>query len=210
MKEQLLIVFVKNAIPGKTKTRLAKTIGNENALKVYRKLLTITEDVIDTVNSDIQVHYSQDVEAEGWQNAKKMIQNGDDLGDRMSNAFQQGFDQGYKKILLIGSDCPEISKEIIESAFEALKTDTVVFGSAFDGGYYLIGQSQYTNSVFQSKSWSQPELLDETISELESLRISYSLLDIQLNDIDTFDDLRQSQLLTQDEEIIGIINKHIK
>ena len=45
---------------------------------------------------------------------KKFVQEGEDLGIRMQNAFQNGFDEGYENILLIGSDLPNISKEIID------------------------------------------------------------------------------------------------
>lgn len=208
MIDKLLIVFVKNAIPGKTKTRLANRIGNENALFVYGKLLAVTEKVIGGLDADIQVHYSQEIENENWQNATKFVQSGDDLGERMAYAFKQGFENGYKRIVLIGSDCPDLSQEIITEAYNQLSTHSAVFGPALDGGYYLIGLSKNIDQVFENKSWSQEELLDDTVSELDALQIRYHLLKQSLNDIDNFDDLKQSSLLTQDKTIIDIINQY--
>ena len=106
----------------------------------------------------------------------------------MKNAFIDGFADGYEKIVLIGSDLPEISKEIILEGFNKLEQNELVFGPADDGGYYLIGLSKMNAAPFENKPWSQPNLLETTIEELSSSNLKFSLLE-NLNDIDTFEDL---------------------
>ena len=188
MNNTLLIVFVKNATVGKVKTRLAKTVGNTNALYVYKALLRLTENVARSVNADKHVYFSETIETETWNGFKKHIQHGTDLGQRMQNAFNVAFNQGYNRVVLIGSDLPDLEANDVETAFNTLLTHKTVFGPAVDGGYYLIGLSSQLPCVFNNKPWSQPSLLKETLQELQTNTISYKLLRY-LNDIDTFEDL---------------------
>ncbi|KJD31559.1 hypothetical protein PK35_14230 [Tamlana nanhaiensis] len=188
MTNTLLIVFVKNKTLGTVKTRLAKTIGDLAAFEVYNQLLKITEQVVNTVNCDKRIYFSNSVDENTWSNHFKTIQNGKDLGERMLNAFKEGFKAGYNRIILIGSDLPDISKTHIIQGFEALKTNDAVFGPAQDGGYYLVGLSKLIPEIFKNKPWSQPSLLKETLNELTRNNNSFSTLET-LNDIDTYDDL---------------------
>lgn len=192
MPKQLLIVFVKNLTLGKVKTRLAKTIGNDNAFKIYEKLVSITEQVTSAVEFEKHIYFSNEVIKTKWHNDKKFVQTGEDIGERMLNAFKDGFGRGYEQIILIGSDLPEISEEMITKGFEALKQSQLVFGPAQDGGYYLIGMNELSPLLFQNKPWSQPNLLQATLFEIND----YSLL-TELNDIDTIEDLRNSFLNNQ-------------
>jgi len=125
---------------------------------------------------------------EKWPNNFKTVQKGSDLGERMSNAFQDGFNDGYTEIVLIGSDLPNITKTVINKGFMLLKQSSVVFGPAEDGGYYLVGMSKLQNCIFEDKAWSTSNLLDETLLELKQKKIKVSLIET-LNDIDTFEDL---------------------
>ena len=188
MKKQLLIVFVKNIKLGKVKTRLAKTIGNEAAFEVYKELVAITEQVTETCEMDKIIYFSDAVVHSKWLGSIKKVQFGVDLGARMRNAFIDGFNEGYESIVLIGSDLPDISKEIILRGFSELEKNNIVFGPAEDGGYYLLGMNHLMSSVFKDKPWSQPNLLSTTLKELEKNNIQYSLIET-LNDIDTFEDL---------------------
>ena len=190
MNKALLIVFVKNIISGKTKTRLASTIGNEAALEVYNNLLEITETETSQVSVERRIYYSNTITENRWKSDQKGIQKGNDLGEKMLNAFKNGFDEGYKKVVLIGSDLPEINKTIINSAFNELKNNEVVFGPAQDGGYYLIGLSKMHSFIFKNKPWSTSTLLNKTLEELNTKKVNVSLLKT-LNDIDTFEDLKQ-------------------
>ena len=188
MTDALVIVFVKNIKLGTVKTRLAKTIGDIGAFEVYSELVKITEKATQQLDIDKRIYFSNSVVDTKWKNDYKTVQNGADLGERMLNAFKDGFKAGYKKIVLIGSDLPDISKVHIENGVAALNENPVVFGPAEDGGYYLVGLSQIEESIFINKPWSQPNLLSETLQELQKNGISVSTL-APLNDIDTYEDL---------------------
>ncbi len=194
MKHQhLLIVFVKNPILGKVKTRLAKTVGDESALEIYQKLLEITERETRKVNAVRHIYFSEMIISSRWKDDKKYIQEGTDLGARMLRAFLHGFLQGYKHIIIVGSDLPDITKETIEIGFEQLKTNDIVFGPANDGGYYLLGMSKIHSSIFENKPWSTSALLYLTLQELTEQEKTFALLPIR-NDVDTYEDFVASSL----------------
>ncbi|MCT4629857.1 TIGR04282 family arsenosugar biosynthesis glycosyltransferase [Winogradskyella sp.] len=188
MTDALVIVFVKNIKLGTVKTRLAKTIGNYGAFEVYSELVKITEKATSNLNVDKHIYFSTKIEDVLWQDDHKTVQNGKDLGERMLNAFKNGFEAGYKRIVLIGSDLPDINETHIKKGIETLENNEVAFGPAEDGGYYLIGLKKLIPEIFLNKPWSQPNLLNETLQELQRLNTTVSTLE-PLNDIDTYDDL---------------------
>lgn len=204
MSKNLLIVFVKNIILGKVKTRLAKTIGDVGAFNIYYELFTITEKASQKVDINRHIYFSDVIIPSKWEGDKKFVQEGEDLGIRMRNAFQNGFDEGYENVILIGSDLPNISKEIIDSGFESLTKNEIVFGPAEDGGYYLVGMSNMNRSIFEDKTWSQSELLTITLSQLKEQQQSVGLIET-LNDIDTFEDLIASDFYKNNPKIQEII-----
>ncbi|NBC26688.1 MAG: DUF2064 domain-containing protein [Bacteroidetes bacterium] len=194
MSSRLLLIFLKNPVSGSVKTRLAASIGNEKAVEIYNKLINHTVEASRQVETDIQLWYSSFIDQkDGFDGKrfKKRIQQGRDLGARMWYAFQEGFAEGYAKIAVIGSDCPDISPEILESAFRRLDENEVVLGPSEDGGYYLLGMNSRMPFLFSNIPWSTPEVFPETIRRLNERAISYKLLP-ELNDIDTADDLDQS------------------
>ncbi len=212
MNKNLLIVFVKNIILGKVKTRLAKTIGDVGAFQIYQELVAITERESKNVTADKHIYFSDVIIPSKWEGNEKFVQEGKDLGERMKNAFIEGFEKGYKNIIVIGSDLPNISKEVIERGFEELDSNDLVFGPADDGGYYLLGMSQLNTSVFDDKPWSQSALLDVTLQELSEQQKSVSLLET-LNDIDTFEDLIASDFYRTSkraQEIVKHLNPSVK
>ncbi|MDO7170822.1 TIGR04282 family arsenosugar biosynthesis glycosyltransferase [Mariniflexile sp. AS56] len=200
MTKELVIVFVKNIKLGKVKTRLAKTIGNQAAFEVYTELVKVTEKATKNLPIDTHIYFSEAIVEDGWEHCKKAVQEGVDLGERMKNAFKKGFDAGYERIVLIGSDLPDINSNHIETGLQALNSNNVVFGPALDGGYYLVGFSKFHECVFQNKPWSQPHLLEVSLTELKQNNVSFTLLDT-LNDIDTFDDLKASHFYTSNNKL---------
>jgi hypothetical protein len=189
--ERLLLVFVKNPVPGRVKTRLARTIGDEKALWVYERLLEHTRRAARGVTAQRWVCYSDFVPAadawlEGGFAARR--QEGETLGDRMQEAFRQGFAAGYRSIVIIGSDCPEVSPDLLETAFRQLASFPVVLGPATDGGYYLLGMNYLVESLFRDKPWSTPVVLAETVADLQRADIPYALLPV-LSDVDEAADL---------------------
>ena len=200
MSKELVIVFVKNIKLGKVKTRLAKTIGNQGAFEVYSELVKVTEIATEDLSVDKRIYFSDAVVDTKWKNDYKTVQQGIDLGERMKNAFKKGFEDGYKRIVLIGSDLPDITANHINKGLNALKQNEVAFGPAEDGGYYLIGLSKMYNFVFDNKPWSETHLLEETLSELKEKQVTFTTLDT-LNDIDDFEDLIASKFYQSNIEL---------
>jgi uncharacterized protein len=196
MTKQLLIVFIKNPILGKVKTRLAASLGDQKALRVYKKLLDHTLRITGNLEYDKIVYYSDFVpEQDEWLSAgfKQGLQIGQDLGQKMENAFEEGFRTGYSRILIIGSDCFELTSYHISKAFDNLENSNVVLGPAADGGYYLLGMTELFENVFENKKWSTDSVLHDTIKNLTDSNIKFNLLE-QLNDIDTESDLQSSKI----------------
>lgn len=206
MKHQyLLIVFVKNIIFGKVKTRLASTIGHEAALKVYDELVKITEQETRKVNATRHIYFSETIVPYIWKDDEKFIQKGPDLGARMMYAFLHGFEQGYNRVIVVGSDLPNITKEIIEYGFEQLKTNDIVLGPATDGGYYLLGMSRIHPLIFENKPWSKSTLLGATLQQLAKQDKTVALLS-PMNDVDTYEDLVASNFCKTNQTINKIMN----
>ncbi len=107
--ENLLVVFVKNINLGQVKTRLAKTVGHQSAFEVYKRLVEITEKETSLVQGcDVHVYFSDVVIDEMWPGVTKFVQQGEDLGARMQNAFRKGFEMGYSRVIGVGSDLPDL------------------------------------------------------------------------------------------------------
>lgn len=200
MSKTLIVVFVKNLELGQVKTRLAKTIGDYGAYEVYSELVGLTERITSSLAMDKHIYFTRELSASQWPNDKKFIQSGQDLGERMINAFDNSFSLGYEKVILIGSDLPDLNQEHIEKAVTSLDNNDVVFGKAEDGGYYLIGMSKLIPEIFKGKPWSQPNLLRVTLTELKDLNYNYETLET-LNDIDTFEDLIKSEFYKSNQRL---------
>jgi len=191
--DSLLIIFVKNPEIGKVKSRLAKIIGAEKALFVYKKLLIKTKEIVANISVEKLVCYSDKISAgDLWENSsfQKTLQRGDDLGDKMYNAFHDAVEQSYRKICLIGSDNMEITADIIKEAFHQLDDQDIVLGPAIDGGYYLIAMKFPYREIFKNKEWGSDSVLKNTIDDIQKLNLKYSLLP-ELNDIDVFEDINE-------------------
>jgi rSAM/selenodomain-associated transferase 1 len=189
----LLMVFVKNPIYGQVKTRLAEEVGPDKALSIYRQLLTYTRDVTKSLDVEKIIYYSDSMpETDLWANLdhKNAIQPRGDLGQKMAEAFQENL-RYYGRVIIIGSDNPELQAHHLNTAFEHLKEKDVVIGPAKDGGYYLLGMRAYQPALFQGISWSTNKVWEQTISKIQHLSLSYATLPTQ-NDIDTYEDWKAS------------------
>jgi rSAM/selenodomain-associated transferase 1 len=198
--DRLLIIFTKNPEAGLVKTRLAETIGNKKALEIYETLREHTALVTVTVEAERQVYYSRFIPSSDLFLTNKFtlkLQEGDDLGTRMLHAIRTGFETGFRHIVLIGTDCYELTSEHINQAFNALERSDAVVGSATDGGFYLIGLNGLVPELFLNRQWSTPEVFRETIEILRRFAIPCELL-APLPDIDTFEDLKKSALWTSE------------
>ncbi len=191
MSKNLLLIFTRNPELGEVKTRLAKTIGAEKALAIYKFLLAHTKKVTEKIACDKAVYYSVKVREDDLWNGEiyqKKQQLGEDLGIRMQNAFQDAFANGYEKVLIVGSDLIDLSEEIIEKGFLQLASNDVVIGPAEDGGYYLLGMKSVHPNVFKNKNWGTSSVREETLNDLKDKKVH--LLN-ELNDADVLDDIKE-------------------
>ena len=187
--KNLLLIFTRNPELGKAKTRLAKTVGDETALEIYKFLLERTRDISSKVNADKAVYYSVKIRENDIWNPniyQKHQQFGDDLGIRMLNAFKNGFEAGYKKVMIIGSDLYDLSEKNIEKAFVALNQNDVVIGPAEDGGYYLLGMNSLQENVFKNKEWGTASVRKDTLKDLSDKKVKVLAFK---NDIDVYEDI---------------------
>ena len=194
---KVLLIFIKNPEAGKVKTRLAKSIGDDKALQVYKELLEKTISVAKRTDVRRQVWYSSFIDYEDeitTDKFEKYLQSGSNLGERMKNAFQQVFEEGVERAVIIGSDCPSLNKKIVKNAFDRLKEKDLVIGPSEDGGYYLLGMNRYYETLFEDIEWSTESVLESTLQKAESNRLKVFQLPI-LNDIDNLEDLKRSSLM---------------
>ena len=195
MNKAALLIFQKNAVLGKVKTRLGASVGDEKALEVYRWLTDYTHQQVKGLTVDKFLFYSDFIPAHLDQNLDGYqfeVQSGDTLGERMSNAFAFLFAKGYKSVAIIGTDCPYLKTEDLNKAFMHLSDTDLVIGPAKDGGYYLIGMRQFFPEIFKNISWSTDRVLEQTLNQADSIGIEYEFLKI-LSDIDTLEDWQQFQ-----------------
>jgi uncharacterized protein len=192
-----LIIFVRNPELGKVKTRLAASIGDTKTLDIYTYLLQHTYEVADSIYADKFIFYTDAInENDLWNDYYKLVQSNGDLGERMEKAFQFVFNLGYTSACIIGSDCLDLNKEILNQAFSNLKNNDVVIGPAADGGYYLLGMNTVENPLFENKKWSTNSVFESTINDCKNKNLTYHLLET-LTDIDTEDDLKKYSQLQQ-------------
>lgn len=188
--EALLIIFTRNPELGKVKTRLAKDVGDITAFKIYNFLLEHTVSVTRNLAVSKEVYYSEAIaENDIWKPEiySKNLQKGKGLGERMKNAFEEGFKNGYRNIIIIGSDLYDLHQEDLEKAFKLLQEKDAVIGPATDGGYYLLGMNQLFPEVFQKKEWGTSSVLEETLKDLKEKKIG--LLEAR-NDVDYYSDIK--------------------
>ncbi len=185
-----VLIFQKNARLGKVKTRLAAGIGDHAALKVYELLVSYTHRVLSQVDAQKVLFYSDYFEMDLSiypKNYRFELQSGSGLGEKMSNAFQKLFNEGFDRLLIIGTDCAELTPELINEAFDKLEENEVVIGPAEDGGYYLLGMRRFIPGVFRGIPWSTDQVAALTKDYLSLNGYSYSQLST-LSDVDVIED----------------------
>jgi len=186
-------IFAKYWEPGKVKTRLAASIGNQSASDAYCAILNHLITSLNAAADQRVIAYSPPDKVEEFSvfpNWQQTPQSDGSLGKRMASYFVETFATDAKRVVLIGSDCPDITPEVINQAFEALTDADVVLGPTFDGGYYLVGMSEKFHDIFSDITYSTESVLEETLSLAKRNNISCHCLD-RLNDIDEIDDLNQ-------------------
>ena len=184
-----LIIFVRNPVLGKVKTRLAATMGNEKALAVYLSLLNHTKKITENLPVTKYVFYADEInENDLWNGFEKKLQTGTGLGQRLKNAFEELFILGHKQVCIIGSDCYQLTTCIVKEAFEKLQSNDVVIGPATDGGYYLLGMCSPLKDLFRGIAWSRENVMADTLKLALVLKLLVQHLPV-LNDVDEEKDI---------------------
>ena len=196
-----LILFTRYPTPGTTKTRLIPKLGAEGAAELQRQM---TQHIV-TVMTGFSGSHPNSLEVRFEGGNKNLMeewlgpgfeyspQGEGDIGIRMRRALEDGFERGYETVVIIGSDIPHISGDILQKAFEGLEKHDLVLGPTGDGGYYLLGlhiaaSGQANPGLFNGILWGTERVLSQTLAVAEQLRLSYILLDT-LDDVDYPEDL---------------------
>lgn len=191
-----VLLFAKSPIKGQVKTRLAAQTGEDFAVELYK---CFVEDLISLVESlDVQLKlcfYPPNTKLNflewlGEQHCYRP-QIGNNLGERLKNAFNNAFKEGFSKVVVIGSDSPDLSVQFLIEGFDVLSSYDAVIGPASDGGYYLIGFSKdgFIPEVFDNISWSSDSVFEQSVSILKRHGRNVYLLGLW-HDVDTVADLK--------------------
>ncbi len=195
--KEKIIVFGRYPEPGNTKTRLISALGKVGAAEVHRQLMEQTV----ATSRDFALKWPADVEVCFAGGSKERMrqwlgpgmefspQAPGDVGNRMSMSFKNAFNRGYGRVVLVGTDIPEMTKRHLQDAFDALKEKDVVLGPSEDGGYWLIGLRQPVN-MFCNIKWGSHDVLQKTLDLAKARSLSVYLLE-KLSDVDTGGDLKK-------------------
>ncbi len=193
----LLIIFAKAPEPGKVKTRLSPILSEEDAADLQKAfiqdLIELTEALTHKSSTEriiacTPITHSFFQSLQQKENIRLMAQEGADLGERMKNAFQWGFKNDFKNIVIIGCDSPTLPVAFIHEAFEKLSSTDLVLGPGLDGGYYLIGSRALFPDLFIDLPWGTERVLSNTLEKISTNGCSHYLLPFWY-DIDRPNDL---------------------
>ena len=212
-------VFAKYWEPGQVKTRLASSLGAVKAARIYEAFVAATIARLSALEVKRVLAYSPDnaqtlaafeaANIDGW---SLVAQQEGDLGQRMSAFFEQQFQAGAERVVLLGTDSPNVLLVEVQEAFEHLKTADVVLGPTEDGGYYLVGAAGSVPPIFADIAWSTPQVLPATIEHLQKKNIRYAQLDPWYDVDELFDlhrlldDLRDG---CEEEPALEILLQHV-
>ncbi len=194
-KRRCVLVFVKAPETGQVKTRLAQKMEPQLVAALYRYFV---EDILSTLagcDEPIRIFFHPPEAGKSigdWLGrfGACRAQAPGDLGIKMGRAFTDAFQEGYERVLLIGTDFPDLPPDIIREGFAMLAELDAVIGPTFDGGYYLIGlkPDTYTEELFADIAWSTRSVLAETMLRFREKGLSVHHLP-PWRDIDTYEDL---------------------
>jgi rSAM/selenodomain-associated transferase 1 len=193
---EALIIFVRNPVRGKVKTRIASEIGDDKALEVYQRLLLHTREITQILPVSKYVYYSDFIpQYDIWteQRYQQRMQSGDDLGARMHQALVEVVKE-HGKVVLIGSDIADLDAQTLHQAFQSLEYVETVIGPAKDGGYYLIGCKGSVPGLFNNMEWSNSMVFQRTLIRLLEYKLNFRML-VRKTDVDTRSDLIELGLL---------------
>jgi len=183
-------IFVKFPEPGKVKTRLGKDIGDIEAATIYKQIMESQIRKLDIPSWNFFLIYAPSDKRDYFSRLSKNIlaQQGIDLGEKLKNSFSILLEK-FDKVIIIGSDIPDINEDTIKNAIAILNEKEVVIGPCVDGGYYLIGM-RHPYDLFSDVEWSTSHVLKRTVSIIDKKGLSFSKLS-ELEDIDSIQNLKK-------------------
>ncbi len=194
-----IVMFAKQPVGGKVKTRLIPLLGAEGALDLHKKLLSYGLETLKVAKlCPYELWVSENPQDDFFlsccEPAMILQQQGEDLGLRMQHAAQAVLKR-YQHVVIVGSDCPSITADYLKQALEFLaKGADVVLGPAIDGGYVLLGMGKVDSSVFKGVEWGSPKVLEQTRERLRKLAWKWQELPV-LWDVDRPEDLKQLETI---------------
>ena len=198
-EENRLIVFTRCPEPGRCKTRLIPALGTDGAVAIHKALVRRTMSwVRDAIDEGlvVEVRYAgDDVESlrllcdDTADRIKFRAQHGDDLGQRLAEASATAFEEQVSKVVIVGTDCPQLTLHLATKAVSLLGRTDIVLGPAEDGGYYLIAIRKPCHQLFTGIVWGGSSVLSDTICRAAALQMSVVLLPV-LADVDRVEDVR--------------------
>ena len=205
-----ILYFVKYPQPGAVKTRMAEGTTPQLAADFYRAFAADKfAEIVATPEAEVIVCFAPEKmqrEVAAWLPCRRYLsQKGTELGRRMENAFGEAFLMGYDRAVLVGSDIPGLTPDILRRGLNALAPDTAVLGPAEDGGYYLIGfhRQGFKPEVLRNMAWSDSHVFQRTADLLNRLGLDCVELE-RLADMDTLDDLAALVKLGADGPLAGL------
>ena len=191
----LLLVFLKLPVPGAAKTRLIPHLGPDAAAELYRVLAE--EEVRATAPRPAEYERllcfapasEREAIARWFPGEELWPQPEGDLGARMAEAFAEGFRRGARRVAIVGTDVPGVSRAHVLAALHSLEAHDLAIGPSHDGGYYLLALRRPEPRLFEGIAWSTSLVLRETLERAEGLRLRVATLE-PLTDVDTLDDVR--------------------
>ena len=194
MQDVLLIQFAREPLPGLVKTRMLPELSPEQACELHRELVFWTAEVLTFAHlGEVELSVAgntgsplfRQCEDLGVKAVRRQV--GKDLGERMYNALLQGLER-FPKVILVGSDSPQLDRDYLQSAIAALDESEVVLGPAEDGGYVLIGVRQLDKRWFEEVAWGTDTVFADTVARFELTGANWTRLSV-LQDIDRPEDL---------------------
>ncbi len=188
-------LFAREPIPGQVKTRLAATVGPDLSARLYAAFLAYLVARFANLGNERVLAIADESGAENGYfqalSAGRYVVTGQGrggLGERMTEYFARAFDRGAGRVVLIGTDCPQLPRATVAAAFERLAHCDVVLGPSADGGYYLVGQSRPLPEMFQGVAWSTASVLTATTAQLRQVGATTEVLPVHI-DVDDEHDL---------------------
>lgn len=193
-----VILMTRLPHPGATKTRLMPLLTPDQCAELHEAFLKDVGRCLEALSPQTALfiafapeHCSEALLRRLPTVGERFVQRGEALGDRMAHAFETVLGRGYDRVVLLGSDIPQLQPATIEGAFRELEEEDLVFGPTFDGGYYLVGMKRLHGAIFsKGLHWGNHSVLEETCRIANRLGLTAALVEKQ-RDVDTPEDLKQ-------------------